>query len=517
MPRFSIVIPTHNRPNLIGHAVRSALSQQHDDFEVVVCDNSSDDATQEALCHLRDDRLRIVRPAAVLPMHANWCFALTHAHGEWITYLCDDDALIPEALGCVERAGCETDADLLCWRMSFYGYPDVFDEPQRDVCRIGAYSDAAYAIDAGAAIDAAYDMRITLNDIVPRMLNTVVHRRVIQEAAVAGMPLFRPSCPDYSAMLAMLLTARSPVFLDAPLSIGGLSQQSIGTSSLHAGDAAGDFIHQVRESTPELKLLPAMVGTRMWIAQTYAQCAEEYPPLGSRSVNLAHACGHALRELRGLADEGHDTRAEVKIVREQVERLWCEDRDVITSIERGERVLETESFLSPAPIATSVLGTDSFVARGGLAHEAGFADIAELAAGFTSWLKDQAIVGQALARAIEHVAGGRQSVLFGMGHQGRALARVIQTTGDARSLGICWHDDADCDLCHRLPRLTTSDTLSAERHCVIVTPLRYNGIAGKLRSSGMRHGVDWLHMTELQGVTTDTGSASSKVSSVVQT
>ena len=45
MPRFSIVMPTRNRAALLPWAIRSALEQRFDDFEVVVSDNASSDRT----------------------------------------------------------------------------------------------------------------------------------------------------------------------------------------------------------------------------------------------------------------------------------------------------------------------------------------------------------------------------------------------------------------------------------------------------------------------------------------
>ena len=42
MPFFSIVMPTRNRANLLKYALRSALQQTFQDYEVVVSDNQSE-------------------------------------------------------------------------------------------------------------------------------------------------------------------------------------------------------------------------------------------------------------------------------------------------------------------------------------------------------------------------------------------------------------------------------------------------------------------------------------------
>ena len=53
--RCRIAIPTHNRADLIGRAVRSALDQTHPDIEVMVVDDGSTDATAAALSAFLED------------------------------------------------------------------------------------------------------------------------------------------------------------------------------------------------------------------------------------------------------------------------------------------------------------------------------------------------------------------------------------------------------------------------------------------------------------------------------
>lgn len=45
MPVFSVVLPTHNRAELLQRAVNSVLSQQFSDFELIIVDDGSRDGT----------------------------------------------------------------------------------------------------------------------------------------------------------------------------------------------------------------------------------------------------------------------------------------------------------------------------------------------------------------------------------------------------------------------------------------------------------------------------------------
>src|SRR2546423_1052660 len=98
MPLFSIIIPTRNRARLLRYALETALQQTFADYEIVVSDNHSSDATAAVVREVGDGRVRYVRPDRSLSMAAHWEFALAEARGEYVTYLCDDDAITPRTL-----------------------------------------------------------------------------------------------------------------------------------------------------------------------------------------------------------------------------------------------------------------------------------------------------------------------------------------------------------------------------------------------------------------------------------
>src|SRR5205823_722134 len=61
-PGVSVVVPTRNRPDQIEPCIKSILANPGDDYEVVVSDQSSDDATERAVApYATNGRLRYVR------------------------------------------------------------------------------------------------------------------------------------------------------------------------------------------------------------------------------------------------------------------------------------------------------------------------------------------------------------------------------------------------------------------------------------------------------------------------
>ena len=88
---LSIIIPTYNRPQLLPRAVNSALAQTIENFEVIVVDDCSPQPVQLP----ENPRLRIIG----LPQNQGGAAARNigtkAAQGRWITFLDDDDRLLP--------------------------------------------------------------------------------------------------------------------------------------------------------------------------------------------------------------------------------------------------------------------------------------------------------------------------------------------------------------------------------------------------------------------------------------
>jgi glycosyltransferase involved in cell wall biosynthesis len=104
-PTHSVVIAAYNAAGTIVPAIRSVLAQTVDDFEVVVVDDGSRDATPELLSDLaaEDERVRSSRQDNAGPSAARNA-ALERARGAYLTILDSDDLLAPGYLEAVGRA-----------------------------------------------------------------------------------------------------------------------------------------------------------------------------------------------------------------------------------------------------------------------------------------------------------------------------------------------------------------------------------------------------------------------------
>jgi glycosyltransferase involved in cell wall biosynthesis len=105
IPRVSIAIPVFNGANYLRQTLDSLLAQTYRDFELIVSDNASMDATEE-ICRsymASDDRVRYFRNAANLGAHVNFNRAFRVARGQYFKWAAHDDLCHPTFLSrCVE-------------------------------------------------------------------------------------------------------------------------------------------------------------------------------------------------------------------------------------------------------------------------------------------------------------------------------------------------------------------------------------------------------------------------------
>lgn len=99
-PRVSVVVPAYNNADYLGQTLDSILAQDYTDFELVVADHSSADATAVLLeRYAARPRVRVLDPTpAGGGALANWNRVSEHARGELIKLVCGDDLIAPTAL-----------------------------------------------------------------------------------------------------------------------------------------------------------------------------------------------------------------------------------------------------------------------------------------------------------------------------------------------------------------------------------------------------------------------------------
>jgi hypothetical protein len=104
-PLVSVLLPTHDRVEFLGHAVDSVLAQTYANWELLVIQDGGPDVSGvlEAPEPRRDPRIRLLRTESNMGKPAALNMALAHVQGAYVAYLDDDDIWLPEHLEALMR------------------------------------------------------------------------------------------------------------------------------------------------------------------------------------------------------------------------------------------------------------------------------------------------------------------------------------------------------------------------------------------------------------------------------
>ena len=114
MPLLSIIIPAYNNSRYLSECVRSVLSQDFRDIEVIIVDDDSTDDTPAVInaLALSDSRVRAVRHSTNQGTLAARATGVEQSHGTYAMFIDQDDALRAETLSRLIQASESDTADI---------------------------------------------------------------------------------------------------------------------------------------------------------------------------------------------------------------------------------------------------------------------------------------------------------------------------------------------------------------------------------------------------------------------
>ncbi|MDM0033293.1 glycosyltransferase family A protein [Variovorax sp. J22P271] len=232
-PRFSVIIPTRNRPETLRHSLATCLNQDFEDYEILVCDNSDSVAAAqvaEIVAAAKSSRIRYLQPERPLAMSANWERGLSEAIGEYVTVLGDDDGLMPYALRELDRLASRTHARAMRWQRGIYTWPTIGIEREANLL-IVTLSRTVAEIDGRAQI--AKVMRFEDGtDSLPMIYCSAIHRDLIAQHRAATGRVFLNVYPDIYSGFGFGYLVGKYLSISTPMNIAGLSHASNGVATL---------------------------------------------------------------------------------------------------------------------------------------------------------------------------------------------------------------------------------------------------------------------------------------------
>lgn len=269
--KFSVLLPTRNRLDLLSYAVDTVKRQGYDNWEIIVSDNCSDDDVEGYVRSLNDDRVKYFRTEKVVPVTDNWNNALEKSSGDYILMLGDDDCLMGGYFATL-IALLEEHAfpDLVYTSAFLYAYPGVIpDCPTgflRSYCNASIFksrrdpfwldkSDAEFLVKSSINFRARFDYNMQFS---------LVSRRLVSEMERFG-PFYQSPYPDYYASNALMWVAKRVLLVPLPLVTIGISKKSFGFFYFNDNERTGNaFLQNIPEPEVARDVLPHILpGTDM--------------------------------------------------------------------------------------------------------------------------------------------------------------------------------------------------------------------------------------------------------------
>lgn len=100
MPKVSVIIPVYNSEKFVKEAVLSILNQTYQDFEIIVIDDASQDASIREIQELPQDKITILHNEVNKGISYSRNRGLEASHGEYIALLDHDDIAVLDRLEC---------------------------------------------------------------------------------------------------------------------------------------------------------------------------------------------------------------------------------------------------------------------------------------------------------------------------------------------------------------------------------------------------------------------------------
>ena len=97
-PLVSVIINCYNSEEFLRETIDSVLAQTYHNWEIILWDNQSTDATSEIAKSYNDERIRYFYAPTHTPLGEARNYAMDKAKGDYLTFLDSDDVWLPEFL-----------------------------------------------------------------------------------------------------------------------------------------------------------------------------------------------------------------------------------------------------------------------------------------------------------------------------------------------------------------------------------------------------------------------------------
>jgi hypothetical protein len=205
-PRVSVILPTHNRPDLLREALTSLRDQTFTNWEAVVVDDASNPAVA---LKPKDTRTRILRHDTAQGGAAAKNTGIQNARGEILAFLDDDDCYAPRylerALNVLDR---HPEIDVVFMGVTWFGSNGAWGQTN--------YDQAMRKFQAAAGGQVFGTLTVFDSGVLYALLKSVpmaLQRPVVRKSALARIGGYQSDCLLWDCDWAIQAALNAPTAL----------------------------------------------------------------------------------------------------------------------------------------------------------------------------------------------------------------------------------------------------------------------------------------------------------------
>lgn len=225
---LSVIIPTRNRQVYAIQAVKQILSVTDERTQIVVQDNSDNQSLMEMVKELGEQRIVYNYSNEVLATVDNFEAGALLATGEYVTFIGDDDGILPSITSVVLYArqkgyDCVTAKVLATYYWPHSGAKNYGCSEETGYLRLNKYSHKVASVNAVSRLK-----RVLHNGCqfyhalgVPKPYHGLIRRDVILQIQAKYGRLFKGLSPDIYSSFTICLAGVNTLYVNFPFTIDG--------------------------------------------------------------------------------------------------------------------------------------------------------------------------------------------------------------------------------------------------------------------------------------------------------
>ena len=228
-PKITVIIPTRERAEVLRYSLRTAVMQDYDHLEIIVCDNFSSDETESVVNCTSDTRIRYINPGKRLSMSHNWEFALSHVKDGWVTFIGDDDGLLPGGIRKIAEVIEQTKAHAIRTEGCMYDWPGM---PEYPAGQLVVPLARGYEVrNSQEYLKKVLEGKEKYNQLPMIYNGGFIHIQLLEKIKNKVGQFFASVNPDVYTAVALARLVENYIYFKEPVVINGTSKYSNGYSA----------------------------------------------------------------------------------------------------------------------------------------------------------------------------------------------------------------------------------------------------------------------------------------------